>query len=142
MPSADTLMEPTHFMRVSFGTRSWPGATLLTLVPLLAAVPAPAARHNRLVKAEPGVDSTVAKSPRQIRLWFKEPPELAVTSIRLSDAAATPIQTGGVQATDDKASIAVAVTAPLPSGKYTVTWKTAGTDGHVIRGSFGFTVGS
>ena len=29
----------------------------------------------------------------------------------------------------------------VPPGTYTVTWKTAGTDGHVIRGSFGFTVG-
>ena len=46
-----------------------------------------------------------------------------------------------VKATEDKLSIAVAVTSPLPAGKYTVTWKTAGTDGHVIRGSFGFTVG-
>jgi hypothetical protein len=109
-----------------------------------AAVGAPAAggRHNRLVKAEPGVDSTVTKSPGQVRLWFKEPPELAVSSIKLSDAAATLVPTGEVRATDDKASIAVAVTAPLRAGKYTVTWKTAGTDGHVIRGSFGFTVGS
>ena len=115
---------------------------LAALISAAVVAPASAVRHNRLVRADPGVDSTVAKSPRQIRLWFKEPPELAVSSIRLSDAAATPIQTGGVQATDDKASIAVAVTAPLPSGKYTVTWKTAGTDGHVIRGSFGFTVGS
>lgn len=115
---------------------------LLALLPLTAAVPTSAARHNRLVKAEPGVDSTVTKSPGQIRLWFKEPPELAVSSIKLTNAAATLVPTGEVRATDDKASIAVAVTAPLPAGKYTVTWKTTGTDGHVIRGSFGFTVGS
>lgn len=102
----------------------------------------PVARHNRLVKAEPGVDTTVARSPGQIRLWFKEAPELAVSSIRLADAAAKPIATGVVKATDDKMSIAVTVSAPLPPGKYTVTWKTAGADGHVIRGSFGFTVGS
>ncbi len=48
---------------------------LLALTGLSAAVPS-GARHNRLVKAEPGVDSTVAKSPSQVRLWFKEPPEL------------------------------------------------------------------
>ncbi len=120
--------------------RSWP--LLLAVVMLVAAKPVSTARHNRLVKAEPGVDSTVAKSPSQIRLWFKEPPELAVTSIKLADAAARPIATGEVKATDEKTSVAVAVTAPLPAGRYTVTWKTAGTDGHVIRGSFGFTVGS
>ncbi len=52
---------------------------LALLLATFVAAPLPAARHNRLVKAEPGVDSTVAKSPAQIRLWFKEPPELAVS---------------------------------------------------------------
>ena len=102
----------------------------------------PAGRHNRLVKSEPGVDAALAKSPAVVRLWFKEAAELAVSSIRLADAAATPIATGAVRATDDKTSIAVTVSAPLLPGQYTVTWKTAGPDGHVIRGSFGFTVGS
>jgi len=110
---------------------------------LLAVLAAPlfGARHNRLVRAEPGLDSTVAKPPAEIRLWFKEAPELTVSSIKLADAAAKVIPTGGVRATDDKLSIAVPVTAPLSPGRYTVTWKTAGTDGHVIRGSFAFTVG-
>jgi hypothetical protein len=112
------------------------------MVSMTASAPMSAARHNRLVKSEPGVDATIAKSPADIRLWFKEPPELAVSSIKLADAAAKPIATGEVKATDDKSSMAVAVSAPLLPGKYTVTWKTAGTDGHVIRGSFGFTVGS
>ena len=112
------------------------------LVAATAVVPMPPARHNRLVKSDPGVDATLAKSPAQIRLWFKEAPELAVSSIRLADAAAKPVATGAVRATDDKTSIAVTVSAPLPPGQYTVTWKTAGADGHVIRGSFGFTVGS
>ena len=114
---------------------------LASLVALSAAASPSVARHNRLVKAEPGIDATVGKSPAQIRLWFKETPELAVSSIKLSDAAAKPFATGDVIGTDDKLSIAVPVTSPLPPGKYTVTWKTAGTDGHVIRGSFGFTVG-
>jgi methionine-rich copper-binding protein CopC len=115
-------------------------ALLVAAIPLLAA--RPAARHNRLVKAEPGVDSTVAKSPAEIRLWFKEAPELAVSAIKLADVAAKPFATGGVKATEDKLSIAVPVTTVLPPGKYSVTWKTAGTDGHVIRGTFEFTVGS
>jgi methionine-rich copper-binding protein CopC len=105
-----------------------------------AAAPLAGARHNRLLRAEPGADSTVKQSPAQIRLWFKEPPEVAVSSIKLADVAARPYATGSVTATSDKTSIAVAVTVPLPAGKYTVTWKTAGVDGHVIRGSFGFTV--
>ncbi len=107
-----------------------------------AAAPGSTLQHNRLVKAAPGVDSTVTTSPARIRLWFKEPPEVSVSSIKLADAEDKPVVTGAVAATDDRLSIAASVAAPLAPGRYTVTWKTAGTDGHVIRGSFGFTVGS
>lgn len=115
---------------------------LASILTLSATAPVFGARHNRLVKAEPGVDSTVAKSPAEIRLWFREPPELAVSSIKVTDIAGKPFATGDVKATDDKLSVTALVTAPLPAGKYTVTWKTAGADGHVIRGTFGFTVGT
>ena len=115
--------------------------TVASLLVFSVTAPLSGARHNRLVRAEPGADSTVASSPSQVRLWFKEPPEAAVSSIKLADAAGKPFPTGGVKTTEDKLSIAVAVTSPLPAGKYTVTWKTAGADGHVIRGTFGFTVG-
>ena len=114
---------------------------LASILTLSATAPVFGARHNRLVKAEPAVESTVTKSPAEIRLWFKEPPELAVSSIKVADADGKAFATGEVKATDDKLSVAAPVTAPLPDGRYTVTWKTAGSDGHVIRGSFGFTVG-
>ena len=113
-----------------------------TLIALLFATALTPLRHNRLIKAEPGVEATVAASPSQIRLWFKEPPELAMSGITLADAAGKPVATGAVKATDDKTSISVPLPSPLAKGTYMVTWKTAGTDGHVIRGSFGFIVGS
>ena len=39
-----------------------------------------AAVHTHLVKAEPGVDSTVKVAPTQIRLWFNEAPEVALSA--------------------------------------------------------------
>jgi methionine-rich copper-binding protein CopC len=102
-----------------------------------------AMRHNRLVKAEPAIEGTVAASPAAIRLWFKEPPEPAVSSIallRVAGADSTLVALAPVAATDDKTSIAAAVKAPLAGGRYAVRWRTAGRDGHVIRGVFGFTV--
>jgi methionine-rich copper-binding protein CopC len=119
---------------------SMKSALLASVVAVTAVAPLAGARHNRLVRAEPGVDSNVKQSPAEIRLWFKEPPELAVSSIKLADAAGKAYATGSVKATDDKTSIAAGVTTALPPGRYTVTWKTAGVDGHVIRGSFEFTV--
>src|SRR4029077_19374289 len=98
-PRADAMIRAS--MKAAF--------LLASLVALSAAASPWGARHNRLVKAEPGVDSTGARSPSQVRLWFKEPPEIAVSSIKVADAAAKPVPTGEVKATEDKLSIAVSV---------------------------------
>ena len=36
--------------------------------------------HTRLVKAEPGIDATVATAPKQIRLWWSDRTDAALTS--------------------------------------------------------------
>lgn len=98
-------------------------------------------RHNRLVKAVPGVDSTVAASPQAIQLWFAEPAEVSVSSIKLADAAGKAIDLGPTRATSDPKAIAAAVPGQLARGAYAVTWKTASHDGHVIRGTYTFRIG-
>jgi len=40
----------------------------------------------------------------------------------------------------DPLMIAVRVSKPLPAGRYTVAWRTAGSDGHPSRGTFSFVV--
>jgi methionine-rich copper-binding protein CopC len=40
---------------------------------------------------------------------------------------------------DDK-SLMATVPGPLADGAYTVTWRSAGDDGHAMRGDFAFTV--
>jgi methionine-rich copper-binding protein CopC len=108
-----------------------------------ATASAPSARHNRLVKAEPAVEGTVSAAPKQIRLWFKEAPEAKVSgitllSVRGTDSTAVPL--GPVHGTDAATSIAADLPKPIGSGRYAVRWRTAGKDGHVIRGQFGFTL--
>jgi methionine-rich copper-binding protein CopC len=112
------------------------------MVPLLVAGLAAfgGMRHNRLLKAEPAVDTTVSVAPTRVRLWFKEPAELAVSSIKVTGADGTPVATSAVQVADSATSIAVAFRAPVRPGAYQVSWKTASSDGHVIRGSYGFFV--
>lgn len=106
----------------------------------LAAFPvALLARHNRLAKSVPGAAATVA-SPRSVRLWFTEKVNPKLSSIIVTAEAGTKAETGAVRGTDDPRSIAVEVTKPLATGKYSVAWRTAGDDGHSVRGTYTFTV--
>ncbi len=96
--------------------------------------------HNQLTKSSPAKESTVA-SPVEIRLWFREKSEPALSSItllRTSDSSKVAL--AKVARTDDPRSIKAAVPVALAPGGYLVSWRTAGDDGHVIRGSFPFTV--
>jgi methionine-rich copper-binding protein CopC len=95
--------------------------------------------HNRLVKSTPAKDAVVA-APTEVRLWFEERAEPGLSSITIVGSDSSKVATGKVKATDDRHSVAVDVTGPMKPGGYLVRWRTSGTDGHVIKGSFPFTV--
>ena len=44
--------------------------------------------------------------------------------------------------TDDPTSFKARVLGDLPAGTYRITWRTAGEDGHAIRGRYDFEVGT
>lgn len=106
----------------------------------LAATPIAAVVHNRLVKADPGVDARVSTAPTALRLWFAQKPERALTTVRLVDADSTLVPTDSIKPTDDPKSVITKIKRKLTPGTYTVHWKTAGPDGHVIRGHYAFTL--
>ncbi|MEK7380459.1 MAG: copper resistance protein CopC, partial [Gemmatimonadota bacterium] len=68
-----------------------------------------------------------------------EPALSGITLIRASDSSKVAL--AKVAKTDDPLSIRAAVPATIAPGGYLVSWRTAGEDGHLIRGSFPFTVG-
>src|SRR4029079_782943 len=96
--------------------------------------------HSKLVRAEPAVDSTVKESPARVRLWFNEACEVGLSTIKILDASGAEVALGKATATDDPRSIAAAVTGKLAPGRYQVVYKTAGGDGHAVRGEYAFTV--
>ena len=96
--------------------------------------------HNHLVKSLPSAGDTVAASPKEIRLWFSEKPALRFTSVTLLTADSTKIVTIKAVPTTDSMAIAAPLPTPLAAGTYLVTWRTAGTDGHAIRGTYRFTI--
>jgi len=109
-------------LALTFATGGWGGAA-----------------HNRLTKSAPETDAVLTAAPDQVRLWFAEKPSVPLSSITLAGPGDAKVPLGKVRATDDPLSIAAAITGALPPGTYTVSWKTSGDDGHVIRGTFRFT---
>ena len=96
--------------------------------------------HNELTKSLPAADAAVAPPPTTIRLWFAEKVEPKFSSITLMKPDSTKVEIGKPRATDDPKSIISDIPTRLPSGAYLIRWRTAGTDGHAVRGSFKFSV--
>lgn len=118
---------------------------LALLVTVAAAFVAPdhastVRRHTRLVRSEPAKDSVVRVAPTELRLWFSETLDLAVTRVTLSDGNRQPVATGALTRATDRAPIVAPLTAALADGNYTVTWSTSSKDGHPVRGTFRFSV--
>jgi copper transport protein len=120
--------------------RAWLAA-FLTLCVASLVHPAVAWAHAHLKKSAPAAKSTLDTSPREIRLWFTEQPELSFTTITLADSAAVAIPLGTVQKDPDgPMAVRVPITGTLAGGLYTVSWKTAAADGHPSAGKFTFRV--
>lgn len=112
----------------------------LTLLPLAAALLVGGMVHNHLIKSFPADGDHLAAAPKEIRLWFNERPEIPFTSVTLLRADSTKIATIRAVATDDSMAAKAPLTSSLPAGNYLVSWRTASSDGHAIRGIFGFSI--
>lgn len=111
---------------------------LLSTIAAGSLLGADVAVHTHLVKAEPGVDSTIAVAPKQIRLWFNEQPEAALSAATLLKADNSPVATVKMAATDDSLSVAGPIPVALEAGSYQVLWRTGSKDGHAVRGKYAF----
>jgi len=99
------------------------------------------AMHLHLERSDPAKDATLTTSPEQISLWFNQSPQIGGTSVRLVPPVGEPLPTGEAKlAGDDDKLVVAAVTGSMPDGDYTVVWRAMASDGHVVRGEFGFKV--
>lgn len=104
-------------------------------------VPARAWAHARLKRSEPAGASQLAAPPQVLRLWFSEQPELSMTFASLSDSAGNSLALSPAdRETSGQMGIAFHVLNALPPGRYTVSWRTAASDGHPSSGKFTFSV--
>ncbi len=111
--------------------------TALVMAPILgAATPF----HLRLEKSSPA-DSSVVAPPTSVKLWFTQETQLPVTRVVVRSAAGDTIPVGApTRAAAPDSPIDVPFKSAVGPGAYTVDWRTMAADGHVVRGTFRFTV--
>jgi copper resistance protein C len=90
--------------------------------------------HTHLESSVPADKSKVA-APTEIVLNFNEAARVTAMTLQqgTSPAKALPLPAKAAQ------HVVVPVTG-LAAGEYTVTWRVAGEDGHIMSGKFAFTV--
>ncbi len=71
---------------------------------------------------------------------FSQAVELPASKVTITNAAEKVIATKALTNAENGAVVA-AIDAPMPAGRYTVSWRTMAKDGHVIKGDFVFSVG-
>jgi len=116
-------------------------ATLVMATAVTSAASAMRLPHLKLKRSFPAKDTVLTSSPDAVRLWLTERSELPATKIAVTTEAKAPVLTEKVtRAAGADAPIEAKFSKPLAAGRYTVTWKTMSKDGHVVNGTFGFTV--
>lgn len=104
-------------------------------------VPTRAWAHAHLKRSDPAAGATLIAAPQLIRLWFSEQPELSMTFASLRDSAGTTFPLGAaVREASGQMGIALKVLGILAPGRYTLSWRTAASDGHPSSGKFTFAV--
>ena len=118
------------------------GLQLAILVLLVIGFVNPVYAHANLVRSDPPPNSVLPTSPRQISLVFSEQVEPRFSEASVYDSNGKRVDNGYSINAKDPTIMAISL-PDLPSGIYTVAWKTVSAiDGHFVSGSFPFGVGN
>lgn len=96
--------------------------------------------HAKLQASVPQANSTLAASPKQLRLKFNETLEPAFSKITLTDARNAEIAVQHVEIEKADPTVMTATVPVLGSGTYHVLWTTMTHDGHKAKGEFTFQI--
>ena len=99
--------------------------------------PLPAAAHSPLISSSPADGDVLAAAPQAIEMKFRG-------TARLVRVALTGAQSGEVALSEEHLMVekhrhTVALPA-IAADEYEVRWRALSADGHVVKGSFSFTV--
>jgi hypothetical protein len=101
---------------------------------------ATAESHALLVRSVPASRASVRQPPTRVELWFNERLEPAFSTASVWSRAGTRVdRQDAAVAADDPRRLAMTLSASDP-GRYTVRYRVLSVDGHVVEGSFSFSV--
>jgi len=96
--------------------------------------------HAFLDHADPAVGSQMRNSPAEVRIWFTEKLEPALSRIQVFNAAASEVDKRNVHIDASNPALLEVALPPLQPGKYKVTWRVVSVDTHVTTGEFTFEI--
>ncbi len=110
---------------------------------LLFGAPAEALAHAEVLLASPAPGTGLAQAPAAVVIKFSEPLNVSLSRIEVLDDSGADIGSGPSQAVAGDAEAMRRPLGLLPTGQYTVRWTSvSAVDGHTLRGSYSFAVGT
>ncbi len=109
---------------------------------LLVLRPGTTSAHAELERSQPNQGAALGSSPAQIDLWFTEGLTPSGSSLKVYDAQRQEVDKGDDTVDPNDSTHLTVSLQQIPDGTYTVAWKSISSDdGHVIQGTFTFSVG-
>ena len=94
--------------------------------------------HAFLDHTQPAVGSQINSAPAQVKIWFTEKLEPALSKIQVFDASDQEVDKRDVKIDKSNAALLTVSLPGLKPGKYKVVWRAVSVDTHVTNGSFTF----
>jgi methionine-rich copper-binding protein CopC len=96
--------------------------------------------HSGLQRAEPPVESTLKRPPKELKLYFSERLEPAYSRARVEDGQGARVDRDDSRVDRSNPLLLRVPLLPLGPGTYTVIWRVLSVDSHITEGRFTFRV--
>ena len=94
--------------------------------------------HAFIDHAEPAVGSQIHVAPTQVKIWFTEKLEPALSKIQVFDISGQEIDKRDVKIDQSNGALLTVSLPALKPGKYKVLWRAVSVDTHMTTGNFTF----
>ncbi len=96
--------------------------------------------HPQIISTQPPADAQLSESPAVARVTFNEDIEESFAQIQVFNTQEQQVDLGnGGRILESPTTLSVDLPS-LPAGIYTVLWQAVGSDGHLVKGYFAFTI--
>ena len=94
--------------------------------------------HAFVDHTEPAVGSQISGAPIQVKIWFTEKLEPALSKIQVFNISGLEVDKRDVKIDPSNAALLTVSLPELKPGKYKVLWRAVSVDTHVTTGNFTF----